>query len=186
MRVLREYIRSTLSTHILIPHPPSTDVRKLELFKVSDRRLHPKTPIELKEDLDSDMEKLFNIIVTSAGHDCHMSFIKSLKREIEPAILFHKEFFNSPRPHQLAKIYGIDFDFDDLESARTPSYPSGHTTQAFFVASKLAQKYPDLSTELYSLAQMIADSRIDAGVHFFSDNEAGKLLAKKLLAMSRT
>ena len=72
---------------------------------------------------------------------------------------------------------GVDFEFDYLESAQTPSYPSGHTAQAFWVAHNLSDMFPELEREFFRLAQMIADSRIDRGVHFPSDNRAGKALA---------
>ena len=184
MSILREYIRSTLENKILIPPPPSIEFRKLELSKISNQRKNRVTPIDLAEALDSDMAGLFNSVIMSLGMPCHLKNITSFQASCEPSIVFHKKFFNTSRPYQLASIYNIDFDFDDLESARTPSYPSGHTTQAFFIAHKLASLYPDYSGAFYDLADMIADSRIDAGVHFPSDNIAGKKLALKLFDLS--
>ena len=75
----------------------------------------------------------------------------------------------------------MEFDFDDYESARTPSYPSGHTAQAFYTAHTLSEMYPELQANLFEVAQMIADSRIDFGVHFPSDNDGGKMLADALI-----
>ncbi len=45
---------------------------------------------------------------------------------------------------------------------------------------KLSQIFPELKNDLFAIANMIAESRIDRGVHFPSDNTAGKLLASKL------
>ena len=106
--------------------------------------------------------------------------LNELKSALRPIVMYHKEHFNSPRPDELAERAGVPFQSDFLESAQTPSYPSGHTTQAFFLAHFLSDMFPELSTDFYTLAQMVADSRIDRGVHFPSDNEAGKLLAQKL------
>lgn len=60
------------------------------------------------------------------------------------------------------------------------SFPSGHSYGSYFIASKLSQKYPHLTDGLFILADQIAKSRIQAGVHYPSDVEAGKLLALKM------
>ena len=79
---------------------------------------------------------------------------------------------------------GVDFKYDHLESAQTPSYPSGHTAQGYYIAEMLSREYPDCTEELFGLAELIADSRLERGVHVPSDNEAGKLLAQKLAERS--
>ena len=62
------------------------------------------------------------------------------------------------------------------------SYPSKTTTEAYVMCENLCEKYPELREGLYALANKIADSRIQGGVHYPSDVEAGKSMAKGLLA----
>ena len=116
----------------------------------------------------------------SAGHDDMHKEIVELRKSIVPIIKFHKQHFKQLRPHELAKKVNYPFEYDYLESAQTPSYPSGHTTQAFYLAHKLSEMFPDVEKDLFAVANMVAHSRIDRGVHFPSDNEAGKILALSL------
>lgn len=58
------------------------------------------------------------------------------------------------------------------------SLPSGHTTQAFAVASVIALEYPRTSIKIlaYGTASAVAASRMVEGAHFLSDVIAGALL----------
>ena len=71
-----------------------------------------------------------------------------------------------------------------MASAQTQSYPSGHTIQAYYLALLLHQHHDPLNIilkeELLTLANNISQSRIDAGVHFPSDIQAGITIAYHL------
>ena len=134
--------------------------------------------------LDDDITSLFHSILVGNGHEVKRKDVKKLKNSIKPIVKFHKIYFNAPRPSQLAARMGVDFEYDHLESAQTPSYPSGHAAQGYYMAEMLSRKYPKCAEELFGLADLIADSRLERGVHLPSDIEAGKLLAQKLASRS--
>ena len=183
MNLLREFIKSTLEdlgARILIPPPPPVEYRVQELGKISMQYQNRFNPEVLQAALDEDIAMIFDTLLSSHNIESQYDLVCGLKEEIEGSIHLHKNHFNTPRPNELAEQYGIRFEFDYLESAQTPSYPSGHTAQAFYVATKLSRLFPHITEDLFILANMIAESRIDRGVHFPSDNEAGKLLAAKL------
>ena len=165
---------------ILIPNPPSVEYRLSELPLISHQYNKRYNPPYLQEDLDSNAEGLFSLLLRNNGVEVDPISIRETMEEIVPIIHFHKDYFGLERPNELAEIYGFPFEFDNLESAQTPSYPSGHTTQAFYVAHVLSEKYQELRDEFFHLANMVAQSRIDRGVHYPSDNEAGVLLAQNL------
>ena len=85
--------------------------------------------------------------------------------------------YNRLRPAWLARKLGIDFKGDFLESGQSPSYPSGHTTQAYVVALLLASQHPDQAIELMTMAEGISQSRVDRGVHFQTDIDFGREVA---------
>jgi len=165
---------------ILIPSPPSEKERLKELPYVVQKNQNPSFSPEILKTLDKRVSKLFNFLIVSAGYPDVFERIKETKNSIKPIIKFHKNYFDCLRPDELADSYGLDFPVSYLDSAQSPSYPSGHTTQAFYLAHVLASEYPEISEDFYNLAQMVADSRIEHGVHLPSDNEAGKLLAKTI------
>jgi acid phosphatase (class A) len=170
---------------ILIPPPPSEEDRVSELSKVSDQYRNPKNPKQMQPALDSDMDALFNAILRDAGLPSSLYMITGISRSVVPDIAFHKNYFGEPRPKEVAEKNSIDFMCDDLESAKTASYPSGHATQAYYTAKVLGDVYPEERHKLDNLASNIADSRVDRGVHFPSDNDAGKMLAEALYEKTR-
>ena len=56
------------------------------------------------------------------------------------------------------------------------SFPSGHTTSSFAVAGVLAKYFKDYALEFFSLASLIAFSRLYLYVHYPTDVLAGAVL----------
>ncbi len=171
---------------IIIGDPPSREERIAELDIIQDQYHNRFNPAEYQERLDTDVPGLFNSLVKASGRADMFVTLQEVNHGLKPIILAHKEYFDEMRPAELAYEVGRQFDSDYLESAQTASYPSGHTTQAFYFAHLLSDLFPDLTEGLYQLANMVAESRIDRGVHFPSDNEAGKVLARKLYDSTRS
>jgi acid phosphatase (class A) len=102
--------------------------------------------------------------------------IKELINDSRVIITKLKNYFNRPRPKKLAKNFGIKLEDIELDSMKTPSYPSGHSTQGYLVAEILKNKYPNKSKQLDKKAKDISDSRNIARAHYKSDSEMGKKL----------
>lgn len=67
-----------------------------------------------------------------------------------------------------------------IELPVSGSYPSGHATQAFLWAGLLSEVFPERRDALYERAQLVAWSRIVAGVHYPTDIAAGRILGERL------
>ena len=181
MHSLREYIRNIIieSQQLdIIPPPPKETVE--ELSYVIDQHNNRKNPSELQYNLDEKMESLFNNVVEQATGENVIDYVLELKKVPHDIVSHLKERFARLRPEDVALNFGIDWKSDG-EKMKTInnsySYPSGHAAQAFYVAHKLSDAYPYLSQDLLSVAESVAQSRIDRGVHFPSDLDAGKIVA---------
>ena len=65
---------------------------------------------------------------------------------------------------------------------KTPSYPSGHTTQGHLMAELLGKEYLNHYDTFKSLARMISKSRLMARAHYPSDCEFGEQVAQHIFS----
>jgi membrane-associated phospholipid phosphatase len=102
-----------------------------------------------------------NAIVTGASLLTSLAITNALKYTID-----------RPRPFE---------KYPDIERATravSPSFPSGHTSSAFALATSLSIAYPKwyIIVPSYSWAIMVAYSRMHLGVHYPSDVVVGVLI----------
>jgi len=156
-------------------HPENSDNKtksEILLIKRAMKDLKPgeETFVNLS---DKRMLDLFKS--EAAQEEVHFDdeYFEDLKDQLRGFILNLKFRFNRPRPVQVAKIMNIDFPSLDTDTVGSPSYPSGHTIQAMVIANALGSLYPKLRDKFRNLAERIGMSRVQAGVHFPSDIDAG-------------
>ncbi|MBI2967399.1 MAG: phosphatase PAP2 family protein [Bacteroidetes bacterium] len=79
---------------------------------------------------------------------------------------------NRPRPFETYP------DIENVTGAGSPSFPSGHTSSAFTVATSLALNYPKwyVIAPAYLWAGAVGYSRMHLGVHYPSDVLAGAII----------
>jgi len=107
-------------------------------------------------------------------------YFDNFYKETKNLILTIKAYFNRPRPKQLADLYNIPIDTIDSKTAKTPSYPSGHTVYARLASNIVQSLWPEFHKVLYDKVLLVAYARCCQGVHFPSDNKASILLADYL------
>lgn len=98
-----------------------------------------------------------------------------MKNEINSIIMNVKEKYNRVRPYYLDNTIK-----PTIEPPKHPSYPSGHSTQSYFIAYILSEKYPNKGEQFLKIAHQMSVNREYAGVHYESDTKFGKLVAKKI------
>ena len=107
-------------------------------------------------------------------------FIQKLIDESAPLILKIKKHHDRPRPKKLAKKIGIKMEDVEMESMKTPSYPSGHSAQGVLIGMALSDRYPSKKTKLMKIAKDISKSRNIAHAHYKSDSKFGEQIGKDM------
>lgn len=122
-------------------------------------------------------------LFVSAGASA--DFIDELTKEIMgdmvPMITKLKYFFNRPRPSQLAPYFEIILISDFSYFTNNPSYPSGHTCLTAVTCEVLGNHYPDVYSKMQELIKSVETSRLYLGVHYPSDNDMSRVVAKNVL-----
>ena len=103
-----------------------------------------------------------------------------LIKESAPVILELKKHFNRPRPKKLAKKMNIKMKDIEMESMKTPSYPSGHSAQGILIAKVLSDEYPKAKSAFTKTCKNISYSRNVAHAHYKSDSKMGEKLGNKM------
>lgn len=103
--------------------------------------------------------------------------------DITPTIGKLKQKYQRPRPNQLAEYYKLKLFPYNSSSANSPSYPSGHTIQAYCILTIIGNKYPQSHNFCKQFIDDIAYSRVYLGLHYPSDNDASFLIAREILKL---
>lgn len=138
---------------------------------------------EERKDLDKNFLKLIFNYADKNNLDYNKKNIGDIVEDFAKLIIRIKDKYNRPRPYQIAEARGLDFEYNKTiqgagGTANTPSYPSGHTAQAYLAAELVAQGNPDHRDNLIAIAERVAMARVKEGVHFPSDNEFSKVLVR--------
>tara|TARA_R100001129_G_scaffold109593_1_gene75191 strand:- start:166 stop:705 length:540 start_codon:yes stop_codon:yes gene_type:complete len=140
-----------------------------------------KIPINVKFVKDKDdIKASFKKFIDEKKLDVPKNMIDNLIKKSAPIIMKIKKHHNRPRPKVLAKKLNIKFDDKELDSMKTPSYPSGHSAQGVLVAEVLSKMHPKHAKAFRKIGKDISDSRNIAHAHYPSDSKFGKEVGKGL------
>ena len=129
-----------------------------------------------------DVNKVFKNYCKENNLEFEEKYYDKILEESTKTILSLKYHYNRPRPKQLADYYGMDeFEDYELNSMKTPSYPSGHSTQGHLIAELLGKEHSGHYNNFKELAHMISKSRLMARSHYPSDCTFGEQVAKYII-----
>lgn len=182
---------STLS-RLPLEDPPvnCSEQKQLEINKILELQ---KIPLDDKSVLNTLLERnLFEIIKhidlehnLTKRQRANIGFF--MEKNLTGLTMSIKNHYNVVRPSFLSDEINEELVLPDGNPGH-PSYPSGHATQAFFIAYVLIHymftyNHPDkhtLKIKYLKRAREIATRREIAGVHYRSDSDFGKAIAKRV------
>ena len=157
-----------------------SDAVKKELKTVLNAMVDKGMSKEELKETDEKPIKMFTKYLKENDLD-NISVVEDIAKDVAIISLRLKMRYDRPRPEQLGPLVGYDIKSIKTDTDDTPSYPSGHTMQAWTIAYYLESKYPEHKKDLYDIAEKIEKSRIIRGAHYPSDNKEAKSIAKKYL-----
>lgn len=180
--IIPEALATSLVPNFLTARPPVgnltvEDVDELNTIQSKQRGLTDADYTHIKNCNDSP-PSIFYQWLTLRGEKPSMRELNELWKDPENIRLVDaiKKTYKRPRPYEKFQEVHLapGISTDDY------SFPSGHACGSMFIACKLAKQYPHLSDGLINLANNIANTRVQAGVHYPSDIEAGKIIGRFL------
>ena len=135
------------------------------------------TKIPIRENFikeKDDIKKSFEKIVGKEP------LVQKLINNSAPIIMKIKKHHNRPRPKVIAKKMKTKMEDMEMASMKTPSYPSGHSTQGYLIGMVLSKRYPQKRDKLMKTARDISYSRRVARAHYKSDSLFGEQIGKDM------
>jgi PAP2 superfamily protein len=127
------------------------------------------------------------LMIDQGTHPATFRLMKLAARVGEAVMIHYKYQFMRPRPSQLCPTL-----YPPLDVPGHPAYPAGHSTIAHLTTNCLVDMIPNtnkskpvLTPLLEKYAERVALNRCIAGLHYPSDNAAGKAIAEKIVPILR-
>jgi len=146
------------------------EIKELNRIPINERFVREK----------DDVKGSFLKLAKKKGLEVSGEAIDKVIDESSKIILKIKKHHDRPRPKVLAKKNNIKFDDKELDSMKTPSYPSGHSAQGVLIAKLLADKFPKHAKDFMKVGKDISYSRNVAHAHYKSDSKFGEQLGKDM------
>jgi hypothetical protein len=182
---LPEKVLTALVPNFLTKRPPVgmltvEDSTEADLVRAAQKNL-TDDDIRFIKAADNSPAKVFHDWLINRGEDADYSKIKSWWEDEYNINLITtiKQAIKRLRPYQLFRDIKITPGLQTLDF----SFPSGHSYGAYYIAHMLIKKYPHLESGLLALADKIAKTRVQAGVHYPSDIAAGRAMAEQMVKM---
>jgi len=160
------------------PHP-SSEKFKEDIEEVIRSIQDPCMSSGFLDASHSSVEDIYRDFLQREYNGClDWDELSSVLEEADSIILRLKYKYKRERP----KTYLVDIDnrYNDLKDSKSHSFPSGHTAMAYLLSGILGKEIPELNDDFLTLAEIIAQSRIENGVHFPTDILYGQLVGEML------
>lgn len=164
-----------LVSAVSAPPDNSSPESRVEIMELQDRLEYAQDALGSFERWDDNVVDPFVQFLESNNVVYDREALEMIAEDCHIIALRQKFHFNRPRPKTLAET--IDMRLRVNTNHDSPSYPSSHATQAFFIAHVLGDTHPEHKEAFRTLAEQCSESRLNVGVNYSSDCECADSLA---------
>ena len=168
---------------ILLPEPPKNSSRQTmdELQEIAHRQsMLSEFDKKVYKNTDKDTAYYVKQYLDEQDLEWDEDVAEDIMDTVKHIGRHYKNHFNRPRPYQVAEKLGVEIDDMETTTVNSPAYPSNHALQARMVALYYGDKFPAHKKYLLRAADMSAEGRVNAGVHYPSDKQVAYLIADTL------
>ena len=162
--------------------PPSDQESLEEIHYLLGRmKSLTKDQINFAQDSEAKEVEMYEEFLRSVGIETSSKDIDAIFDFTNPVMYYFKGYFDRARPKQLAEKNGIEYVIPIEDEADHPSYPSGHYFDSLMISHIFSKITPNKKNEISNFCRRMGESRNDVGLHYLSDNEFSKILAKEVI-----
>lgn len=176
------FVNKGLDIKIIDSVPPNTSKKTLgELNYLIDLMSRvTKEELEFAKAAEADEVAVWVKFANDLGFPTTKEEVQSVIDQTDPLLFYLKNKINRIRPFQLSYYLSMPLYPLIHSDANSAAYPSGHGLDSFNLANYFSTKYPEKSKEFTDLGNRIAFSREQIGVHYPSDTEISRMIAKTI------
>lgn len=162
--------------------PPSDDQSINEIHDLlAGMREATQEEIEFAQKSESQEIPMYAEFFNSIGIPTTVEKINEIMDYTNPIMYYFKGYFDRARPQQLADKNGIEFEVLIDHTADHPSYPSGHYYDSLIIEHVFSKIKPSRKRDISEFCRKMGESRNYVGLHYVSDNDFSKILAKEVI-----
>ena len=167
-------------THDCVPEmtPPETNSKefKKDIDAVIFSYRNPALKSGFLDTSHRSVKEVFKAYCGESGYKINWKQIKSLLADLKSVNSSLKNKHRRPRPK--AFLLDMSDSYKKIHDMSSFSFPSGHTSEAYFLAGIIGALIPEARADLENIAMLIGQSRIENAVHYPSDVHYGRLVGE--------
>lgn len=129
-----------------------------------------------------DEKEMYRKFAKSIGLHLSSHFIDDIFNQTDPILFYLKKHYDRARPEQFANANNIPFQVEISSNAMHPACPSGHALDSYLMEYVLTKLSPSNSIQIKEFCKKMRESRNNVGLHYMSDNEMSRMLAKDIIS----
>ena len=162
------------------PPKPTSKAFQLEIKEIKSlsKLLESEELRNRITDQDEELMSPFRRYIRDHDLEVDSEELSKINKDISTIVHKFKFFYNRPRPYQHSDVE----EFNNV-SAKSPAYPSGHSTNSAVMAELLASTFPEHADNFREIGREVGLNRVISGLHHPTDHIAGLKLADQIIPL---